>query len=420
MAVEPFRFVHTANLPLDEPLIGLGPVDPDSRRLAEDATLIAWNNVVEACVSHGAEFLLITGPLTPQHVTLRAYRALAAGCASLAEYGIPVYWDGLEQDEERSRQCSPLTAIDNLSRLCGSPADPVPVVREGRVIATLVRVDANSCPELPPADQSRPDSPGVCRIGVLRPASAGSDVEPLPAGARGAELALSARRAGLNYLAVRGGWSPVSHACEGSLIHHPGAPQGLCAEEAGPLGCSIIEVGNNAAPAARPVATAPVRWEQFRVGVDPCATRAQLVEQMQLILLDRQPHACERLWCVSWLLVGSGGLCNELEADSDWHNALAAEIEAGLPSAASRVHRLTLRGRSSASNDPLTQEFLAQLEALGTEGLAAIVRDLAPPGGSRPATRAARLPAPVDDRFVIEAARRLGTEWLAAVGARED
>jgi hypothetical protein len=212
----------------------------------------------------------------------------------------------------------------------------------------------------------------------------------------------------------------VSHACDDALIHHPGAPQGLRADEAGPLGCSVIEIGNTAAPTARPVATAPVRWEQLRVGVDQSATRAQLVEQMQLVLLDRQPHACERLWCLSWLLVGSGGLCDELGADSDRHHALAAEIEAGLQSAANRVHRLTLRGRSSASDDPLTQDFLSHLGALGTEGVAAIVRDLAPPGGFPAMTGAARLPAQPDDRFVTEAARRLGTEWLAGVGTRED
>lgn len=420
MAAEPFRFVHAANLRLDEPLVGLGPIDSDLRRLAEDATLIAWNNVVEACVAPAVEFLLITGRLTPGDFTLRAHRALATGCASLAEYGIPVYWHGPGAgplSEVRPR----LESVDNLTVLGADAADPVRIVREGRAIASLRCVGRES----PPLDQSRYSSPDVARIAVLSDAPDGSqaghphsDPAAVPATPL-AELAASAQGGGLNFLAIGGGSAALSHAYEQGLLHYPGVPQGLCADETGPLGCSLIEVGASAVPTARPVAAAPVRWEQFRVGLEPGMTRAQLVEQMQLVLLDREPQVCERLWCVSWQLVGSGGLVEDLRAADDAGDALAAEVDAGIPSAARRLHRVAVRRRSAPPDDPLDREFLGHVDALAAEEFSHFLGELAPLSGNRTRACAQQLGARLDRHAVVETARRHGLEWLASGSGRE-
>ena len=60
MPIEPFRFLHASGLRLDEPLVGTGPLDGDLRILAEDATLTALDNVVEACLQHQIKRLIYT------------------------------------------------------------------------------------------------------------------------------------------------------------------------------------------------------------------------------------------------------------------------------------------------------------------------------------------------------------------------
>jgi hypothetical protein len=418
MAAEPFRFVHAANLRLDEPLVGLDAGDAESRRLAEDATLIAWNNVVEACVSHNAEFLLLTGCLGTNPPTLRAWRALADGCAALAEYGVPVLLH-VSTDVRPAGGWSGLDAMDNFILVAGGTT---PVVREGRVVASIASlgVPAEGVGEAPESDLS--SAYDVFRVGLLSGSADGhqdaSDTEGMAADpAPVAVLARCAARDGMHYLALAGGSAAVSHTVEQVLLHHPGSTQGLGADETGPMGCSLIEVNGQRAASVRPVATAPVRWEQLRVGVEPGLTREQLVERMQRALFDLNPQPCERLWRIAWHLIGTGDLFDTLRAAPS-REALASDVDSAPSTSVRRRHDITVRRRSAAPDDPVVKDYLAQLDVLGGDGVTAVAHDLAQwvQSARQPHTR---LAAGASVYAVTETARRLGLEWLQPDDGRE-
>src|SRR5262245_62600041 len=59
--MEPFRFVHAARLLLDHQLHGIAALPDDLRPVVEDATLIAFDRVIDSCLEQGVDCLLIAG-----------------------------------------------------------------------------------------------------------------------------------------------------------------------------------------------------------------------------------------------------------------------------------------------------------------------------------------------------------------------
>ena len=63
MAFEPQRFIHAANIRLDVPVsVQTSETLTDELRFAfEDATLHAFEEVIEASIRHDVDFLLLSG-----------------------------------------------------------------------------------------------------------------------------------------------------------------------------------------------------------------------------------------------------------------------------------------------------------------------------------------------------------------------
>ena len=85
-----FRFVHTGDLHLDSPFIGLTTEAPASVvDTLRDSTISAWRNIVELTLSQEADFLLVAGDVF-EHAnrTLRGQLVFREGLARLADAGI--------------------------------------------------------------------------------------------------------------------------------------------------------------------------------------------------------------------------------------------------------------------------------------------------------------------------------------------
>ena len=80
MAFEPQRFIHAASIRLDVPVsVQTAEALTDELRFAfEDATLHAFDEVIEACVKKDVDFLLLSG-----NVFVEADRSLRARLALL-------------------------------------------------------------------------------------------------------------------------------------------------------------------------------------------------------------------------------------------------------------------------------------------------------------------------------------------------
>ncbi len=94
MAFEPQRFIHAANIRLDVPVsVQTSETLTDELRFAfEDATLHAFEEVIEASVLHDVDFLLLSGNVFVEaDRSLRARLTLLRGVRRLAEHDIQVF-----------------------------------------------------------------------------------------------------------------------------------------------------------------------------------------------------------------------------------------------------------------------------------------------------------------------------------------
>ena len=94
MAFEPQRFIHAANIRLDVPVsVQTSETLTDELRFAfEDATLFAFEEVIDASIRHDVDFLLLSGNVFIEaDRSLRARLALLKGVNRLAEHKIQVF-----------------------------------------------------------------------------------------------------------------------------------------------------------------------------------------------------------------------------------------------------------------------------------------------------------------------------------------
>lgn len=380
MAHTSLRFVHAGPLRLDAPLRGTGPLSSNMRRLAVDATLIAWERVVDICLERSADFLLITGAVFDRPPTIRAVRAFIDGCAALAEFDVEVF------------AYDPALAPDVFH------AFPLP--ENVRILDRMTTADWTG-PQRRPV-QFVPS--GTEPVGD----TTGTDREPaafrIAIGSESTDAETRAEDQSFDYVAVSVLTPPANPNGNAGVLHGPGAMQGLGRSEPGPHGVSLVELDLEGRVDITPVPTAPVRWESFAIPIDSAMGRQQLVERMQASLLEHEASIGERLWIVHWQCTGDGPLLESL-ADARGFTELCRDVESGLggKSAPEREHRRNLICEVTADEDSLLREYVRTLDAPTQD------YDLAELQRRMPSRQFA-----VDGPAAREIARRLGGLWLAA------
>ncbi|MDR2051283.1 MAG: DNA repair exonuclease [Deltaproteobacteria bacterium] len=266
--MQPFTFVHAADLHLDAVLPGPGakvlPAEADGGacvRLLREAVFMALDRLVDLCLREKAAFLLLAGDVFHRDEgSLKACFALREACLRLGEEGVEVFWARGNHDFA-AWNTEILSPPDNL-RVFSREGEAFPAGSRGKALA-LVRGISHS-------------GPGE-RENLARKLAAGAGPEKL-------------FQIGLLHCAVRGGSAghEVYAPCEpgdfktGSLdywalghVHapgvvspaplaiYPGSLQGLHINESGPHGCYLARVDALGRTRAFPVPLAPVRWENI-------------------------------------------------------------------------------------------------------------------------------------------------------------
>jgi hypothetical protein len=367
MPCEPLRFLHASNLRLDAAPCGVGPLSDDRRRIAEDATLIAFERIADRCVEHGVEFLLLTGQTsgTPSP-TLRAAAALRTVSETLGEYGIRVIVTATGDELVRAFRQARLPDSMEVLRADGSPAA---LARDGRDIAVVGML--NGC--------TRVQSP----TGQT-----------------------------WSYVTADGSRRSSRHS-DGGAQHDPGLAVGLAPHETGAHGATLVEVRANGDIGLQMVPVSPLRWERFPIAIDGDTTHDDLVERMQLALLDRTPDRGEALWLVRWIAVGSGSLFDALQ-DEGARQELAAAVNAGLPAqeVLHREHTFELRQRMSNNDDTLVTACADWIQQHASDA-GGLLPECEGAAASAWTTVLAAAGAKLDRSAVAERAARCTRTWLA-------
>ncbi|MDI3305771.1 MAG: DNA repair exonuclease [Acetobacteraceae bacterium] len=266
-----FCFVHAADLHLDTPFAGVGPVPPDLRARLRDASLAAFDHLVELALARDAAFVLLAGGIYdgPER-GLRAQVRVRQGLERLAERGIPVVIVAGAGEPAGDWPAIP-TWPATVTRVPPGPIRPVPVVRDGQRLATIY--GASGAPARAARDLTRVAAPGI-HVALLHvPARGLAEL--------GSPDALAAR--GLDYWALGGEHAARLLTVRQPWLVYPGTTQGRGPDpdELGPKGAMVVPVedGRVGPPELVPLDAVRVVALEVDLGAlpDPAALRAELL-----------------------------------------------------------------------------------------------------------------------------------------------
>lgn len=301
-----FRFVHAADLHLDTPFEGIGRTSPAVAEALRDASLDAWDALVELTLRRDAAFLLIAGDVYDGaergvRAQLRFLRGLerlaAAGVATLVVHGNHDPLDGWSAIQRWP---------ENVTVFEAGEVRSVAIERGGELLATVHGVSYGS--RDPQANLAlgfaRSAAPGL-QLGLLHCNVGG---EPGHAAYSPCSLA-DLHAVGLDYWAL-GHVHDRRVLSEGPCwVAYPGNLQGRSprASERGAKGALVVEVAGGQVQDVEFESLDRVRFERVEVDAEAGDVPA-LLELLQAEALARRAASDGRGLVVRGVVTGRGGL----------------------------------------------------------------------------------------------------------------
>jgi DNA repair exonuclease SbcCD nuclease subunit len=350
-----FRFVHAADLHLDTPFEGIGRTSPAVAEALRDASLDAWDGLVELTLRREAAFLLIAGDVydgaergvrAQLHFLRGLERLAAAGVQTLVVHG---NHDPLDGWSAIQRWPDSVTVFD------ADAVRSIAIERDGELLATVHGVsyasrDARANLAL---GFGRSPAPGL-QIGLLHCNVGGDTRHAAYSPCSLADL----HAAGLDYWAL-------GHVHDRRVLSegpcwavYPGNLQGRSprATERGAKGALVVEVAGGQVTGVAFEALDRVRFERIEVDAGAVDDVAALLELLQAEALALRAASAGRSLVVHGVVTGRGGLhvdlarpkvldelLGELRAASApltpfvWWDAVRDETRAALDLAAIRL-----------------------------------------------------------------------------------
>ncbi len=309
MPIEPFRFLHTGDLHLDSPFVGLTAEAPsDVARALRDSTLQAWERIVKLAIDEEVDFAVVAGDVF-EHAnrTLLAQVRFRDGLQRMAAAGIPSFVVTGNHDPLSGWEPS-VRWPEETHRFGPDAVEALPVVRAGREIA---RVYGISYPVRDVTEnlalRFRRDADAPYAVAVLH-ANVGGQPGHLPY----SPCTLSDLRAsGIEYWALGHVHRPgVLSAAEPTVVYC-GNPQGRDPGEVEPRGAYVVDV--DSAGSATPVfhATDAVRWHLLEVDIGTLEGEEALIDAV-VAAVESAQQAAARPIVARVTLVGRGPLHRSL------------------------------------------------------------------------------------------------------------
>lgn len=236
-----FRFVHAADLHLDTPFEGIAKADGRVAESLREASLRAFEGLVQLAIDRRAEILLLAGDIYdgPER-GVRAQLALLRGVRRLCAAGVEVFLVRGNHDHEGGwehiRDWPP-----GFHEMPPGEVRSIPVQRNGRLLATVhgISYDRRDVTENLAARFPRPSGPGL-HVGLLH-CNVGGNAEH----ASYSPCSLDdLRGAGMGYWALGHIHRHQVLAERNPWIVYPGSLQGRSSKpsEQGPKGAVVVEV----------------------------------------------------------------------------------------------------------------------------------------------------------------------------------
>ena len=264
------RFVHTGDLHLDSPFLGLGQAVPERIASAlRDATLRSWERIVRLAIDEHVDAVLVAGDVFEgANRTLRAQVAFRDGLEQLARERIPSFVVTGNHDPLSGWEPA-VTWPDLAYRFPATDVSSRPMLRDGVELARVHGISygvRDVTRNLAATFLRDGDEPFA--IGLLHANVGGIEGHANYAPCSLSDLASS----GMDYWALghihRHG---ILRAADPTIVYC-GNPQGRDPGETDPRGCYLVEVDERGrvVPAFRPMDV--VRWQRLSLPIEGIAT----------------------------------------------------------------------------------------------------------------------------------------------------
>ncbi len=290
-----FRFIHAADLHLEQVPQGVAHVPEHLRDLFVDSAYAAAQRVFEAACTEQVDFLILAGDVIDAKRTgPRGPLFLVEQFQKLAEREIPVFWAGGVVDSPDAWPPG-ATLPDNVVVFPMGKPEEVVFDRHGDAVVRLVGASRISGRRLRPNEFS--GEPG----GLFTVAVAYGSADPQ-----------QLKRREIEYWAL-GGRHRRSTLYRGpEMAHDPGTPQGRSPSDTGQFGCTLVDVDERKTIRTTQIATSHFRWQSESVSVQDSSTQ----EDLEAALRQRVQALAQALpgvdQMISWTVEGTGPLVTQL------------------------------------------------------------------------------------------------------------
>jgi exonuclease SbcD len=308
-ALQPFRFVHAADLHIDSPFRGLRDVDKRVGERLRESTFEAFLNLIALCIDEQVDFLVIAGDIYDgADRSVRAQLRFRDGMRQLSEAGIAVYIVHGNHDP-LDGWLSSVTWPENV-HIFGPEPEWKNVELNGEPIAAIqgVSFPTREVRENLVAKFSTPPDDSLFTIGLLHSNVGGNPNHDNYAPCTIDDLKLT----GLDYWALGHVHTRQTLRRQNPAVIYPGNLQGRHPNEDGPRGCLMVEVSEDGAANTRFHALDVVRWEPATVDIADIKTLDALEATIQQKLDNLAVKAEGRDVICSLTLAGRGPMHAEL------------------------------------------------------------------------------------------------------------
>ncbi len=286
-----FRFIHAADLHLEQVPHGVAHVPEHLQELFIDSAYAAAGRIFEAACTEQVDFLILAGDvLDAKRTGPRGPLFLVEQFQKLAQREIPVFWAGGAVDSPDVWPPS-VTLPDNVVIFPMGKPEEVVFDRHAEPVVRLVGASRISGRRLRPNEFSG-EPGGLFTIGV----------------AHGAADPQALKRREIDYWALGGRHQRTTLYRGPEVAHYPGTPQGRSPADTGQYGCTLVEVDDRKTIRSTQIPTNHFRWHSERIEVQEGSSR----EDLETALRERinslaQAHAgIDQM--ISWTIEGTGPL----------------------------------------------------------------------------------------------------------------
>ena len=300
------RLLHAANARLDVPIRGVGPVAGPIRRSLEDASLVAFDRLVEQAIDREVDAVLLGGnSFRIADRSLRARLRVEQGLAMLSEAGIATV-----------ASCGPLdppsawydlALPEDVSILTDRDPDAELTIRDETVLVSRI-AGRGAITLLPPGEPFD----GHCES---------------------------------EYVGLADGCRATAEQ-DRSTVHDPGPLCPLTPSDIGTHGASLVETHRGGVRIS-PLDLSPVVAGSETIAIDGETDIESLAELMQEQMVERDGLGEEVAEVITWSFDGAGPVLGDLSLDGTWDDLIELIDEAG----GSRLHLLRREPAASRPDD---------------------------------------------------------------------